>query len=447
VLKLQRLQETKTHERQEKSAGIGPRGAVARRGWYYGWNIVAVCVVSQLAANGLATSSFSLFLHDWSVQFHCTISTLQLGFVAYGSTNALISPLIGVLVDRYHIRLVFGIGLASISIMCLAVSFSTAAWQILVLYTVLLSIAIGCSDLLPANAVVSRWFVKRLGLALGLTAFGQGFAGLVVPPLVAAAMPSLGWRTIWRIAGITIGAVVVPIVLGVLRDRPTEREGLHYLSDNDVARTHECLDGESGLTWHEILKRRNFWLLVAVYLPLVASISGCMTNFAPIAASRGFSLQISGTLLSVLSLSWIIATPLAGLVSDYFGNRLPLASLAFASAIGSLFLAFGQSVPIVGFGVVFMGLSGGFWPILAAAIAAEFGPRNFGRAFGLLTVFLPIAILAPFMVAKVQEVSGSYDPALFALAALTALGGGACLLMRIPRNLQIALVASSPLPR
>ena len=424
-----------------------PKGAIAGRRWYYGWNIVAVCVVSQLAANGLATSSFSLFLHDWSLQFHCTISTLQLGFVAYGSTNALISPLIGVMVDRYPIRLVFGVGLASIAIMCLAVSFSTAAWQILALYTVLLSVAIGCSDLLPANAVVSRWFVKRLGLALGLTAFGQGFAGLIVPPLVAAVMPSLGWRMIWRIAGITIGAVVVPIVLGVLRDRPTEREGLHYLSEEDAAQTHQCVDGGSGLTWREILKRRNFWLLVGVYLPLVASISGCMTNFAPIAGSRGFNLQISGALLSVMSLSWIIATPVAGLVSDYFGNRLPLASLAFASAIGSMFLAFGQGVPTIGFGVVLIGLSGGFWPILAAAIAAEFGPNNFGRAFGLLTVFLPVAILAPFLVAKVQETTGSYVPALFALAALTALGGGACLLMRNPWNPRIALIAPSPLSR
>ena len=423
----------------------GTQGATPWRRWYYGWNIVAVCVVSQLAANGLATSSFSLFLHDWSEQFHCTISTLQLGFVAYGSTNALISPLVGVLVDRYAIRLIFGVGLASIAIMCLAVSVSTAAWQILVLYTVLLSVAIGCSDLLPANAVVSRWFVKRLGLALGLTALGQGFAGLIVPPLVAAAMPSLGWRMIWRIAGITIGAAVVPIVLSVLRDRPTEREGLHYLTGKDAAQTHQHVDNGSGLTWHQILKRRNFWLLVAVYLPLVASISGCMTNFAPIASSRGFNLQVSGTLLSVMSLSWIIATPLAGLVSDYFGNRLPLASLAFASAIGGMFLALGQSVPTIGLGVVLIGLSGGFWPILAAAIAAEFGPSNFGRAFGLLTIFLPVAILAPFVVAKAQEITGSYFPALFSLAAMTAIGGSACLLMRDPRSPPDTVVASSPL--
>jgi hypothetical protein len=52
---------------------------VARpRGWYHGWNIVAVCIVSQVAANGLTYNAFSLFLRDWSRELHAPISRLQL---------------------------------------------------------------------------------------------------------------------------------------------------------------------------------------------------------------------------------------------------------------------------------------------------------------------------------------------------------------------------------
>ena len=78
------------------------------------------------------------------------------------------------------------------------------------------------ASLVPANAVVSRWFVRRLGLALGLTALGQGLPGVILPPIIAAVLPSLGWRMIWRIGGIVIGLVILPIVVWVLRDRPTE---------------------------------------------------------------------------------------------------------------------------------------------------------------------------------------------------------------------------------
>jgi len=53
--------------------------------WYHGWNIVAVCVLAGIAASALPINAFSLFLHDWSVQLHSPISTLQLGIAACGA--------------------------------------------------------------------------------------------------------------------------------------------------------------------------------------------------------------------------------------------------------------------------------------------------------------------------------------------------------------------------
>jgi hypothetical protein len=70
------------------------------------------------------------------------------------------------------------------------------------------------------------------------------------------------------------------------------------------------------------------------------------------------------------------------------------------------------------------------WPVLPAAAAAEFGAAGVGRMFGLLMMFLPIIVLAPFIVAKTRESSGSYVPGLISLAIPTLMGGAACLLMR-----------------
>ena len=68
------------------------QSAAQRRGWYHGWNIVAVCVLSQTVANGLPVNAFSLFLRDWSAQLHTPISTLQLGIVAFGLVSAFCRP-------------------------------------------------------------------------------------------------------------------------------------------------------------------------------------------------------------------------------------------------------------------------------------------------------------------------------------------------------------------
>jgi MFS family permease len=395
-------------------------------GWYHGWNIVAVCVLAGIAASALPINAFSLFLHDWSTQLHTPISTLQLGIGCCGLGCALLAPFVGVMADRYPGRWLFALGLSGMALFCLAISFMTEVWQYLVLYAVLLPVAILFSTSLLANAVVSRWFVRRLGLALSITAFGLGMAGVVMPPVIAATMPDIGWRGIWRVGGILIAAVILPLVVAVLRDRPAERDGLHYLTGQSAASEHPTASGPTGLRSRDVFARRNFWLLVIAYVPMLAVYGGCGQNVAPIAASRGLTPHAAGVFLSLYSLSQLAATLVVGLLSDRFGNRLPLAGLAFVTALGGALVAFAQGSVLLGLGITLAGCGGAFWPLIAAAIAVEFGARDVGRVFGLVTFFLPLTVLAPFAVAKTQEASGSYTPALLVMTALTLIGGAAC---------------------
>lgn len=416
--------------------GVPTTYAVPRRSppWYHGWNIVAVCVFSQLAVSGLTVGPFSLFLHDWSVQFHSPISTFTLGFSAFGLMSALLAPIAGVCADRYPARYLFGSGLLVMALACLAMSYVTATWQIVVLYALPFSFSACSAALVPANAVVSRWFARRVGLALGLTALGQGLPGVILPPIVATALPTLGWRVIWRIGGLAVGFIILPIVVAVLRDRPAERDGAQYLLDGSAAQLHHPHLG-CGLSWRDFLRRRNFWVLVAVFLVLLAGQLGTTANLAPIVVNHGLTEGDAGALLAVLNLSMLASTLLVGMLSDRFGNRLPLTGLAFASAGGSLLIALGGGLSLIALGIACVGFSAGFWPLLATTVAAEFGAQNTGRAFGLVSAFLPLIVLAPFMIAKTQEASGSYVPGLSVLAILSLVGGTACLLtMQEPRT-------------
>ena len=402
-------------------------------GWYHGWNIVAVCVLAQIVANGLPISAFSLFLAGWSVELHTPISTLQLGLAACGLGTAFLAPIAGILADRYPARLLLGAGLSGMAALCVAISFVASTRQYLVLYAALLPISVALSTSVPANAVVSRWFARRLGLALGLTALGLGLAGVIMPPLVAGLLPVLGWRIIWRSAGVVIALTVLPLVLAVVRDRPSAAEGKDY-TDCDAAPTVMSLHGKPGhggaLRWRDVMLRRNFWLLVATYLPMLALYGGCGQNLVPLAISRDLTQHTAGLLLSAFSVAQLAATLLGGLLSDRFGNRLPFTGLAFAAACGGAIVAYGHSVFAIGLGAMLVGAGGGFWPLLAASLAVEFGANGAGRAFGLALFFLPLAVLAPFAVAKTQESGGSYATALLVMAALSAVGGALCLLMR-----------------
>jgi OFA family oxalate/formate antiporter-like MFS transporter len=411
----------------------GTAEMVIPRGWYYGWNIVAVIILAQLAANGLTYNAFSLFVHDWSVDLHAPISQLQLSVAAMALVAALVAPAIGTLADKYPARILFATGLAGIGIFYVAISMATAAWQVIALYGLLVPIALGLSTSVTANPVISRWFTRRLGLALGLSSFGLGMAGVVLPPIIAALLPEFGWRLIWRGGGLLVALVAMPLVVFVMRDRPTEREGLHYLAGVGTASIphgHPSRGQGGQLTWRAVLVRRNFWLLVFIYIPIMAAYGGVGQNVAPFASNHGLSQAAGGELLSALSLSHVISNLVLGLLADRFGCRLPLVGLAVAVAIGAGVLAASTGFWAIAFGCVLVGLGGGIFTLLAAAIAAEFGAGGVGRAFGMIMFFIPLGALTPFAIARVQESTGSYTAALIGLVGLVIMSGVLSLLLR-----------------
>jgi MFS family permease len=405
-------------------------GAARPRGWYYGWNIVAVLVVTQIAANGMALSAFSLFLHDWSTDLKTSVSTLAAAMTPMTLVGAITGSVIGGLADRYPARWLLGGGVLGLAGFSLAVSLVTRPWQLLALYGFVLPVVIGLSTLIVASPLVARWFVRRLGLALGVTVLGVGLAGVLLPPVIAAALPVLGWRAVWRISAALMAFLVAPLVLLVVRERPTAREGLHYVGGDGAADGRHAAGHGARLSVRQIVGRRNFWLLAATYLPIVSAYFALLYNLAPFAASRGMGPQTAAMLLSVLSLTQLTATPLLGLLNDRIGARAPFLMVAGLTAAGLIFAALGAGVPALVAACALVGVGGAIWPLLAAATAVEFGAASAGQAFGLLMAFAPVTGLASFALAKLAEASGGYAPGLYLLLGFLAVAAVAALVLR-----------------
>jgi MFS family permease len=424
---------------------IPATGTPRVRGWYYGWNIVAVCILSQVAANGLTYNSFSLFLPQWSAEMHSPISHFQLSVAAMVLGAALLAPIVGAFADKYDPRKLFAFGLTGMACFYLAISATRASWQIVALYAFLAPLPLCLATGVTANTVISRWFVRHLGLALGLSSFGVGMAGVVLPPVIAAILPGVGWRIIWRIAALVLVVIVMPLVVLILRDRPTEREGLHYLAgEPSRASHHHRASGGAQISWREIVRRKNFWFVIAAYVPMMALYGGCAQNIAPYVANHGLAQQSAGVLISVFSLAHLIATLALGPISDRFGNRVPFAALAAITAAGAVVLAFASGVTSIAIGCVLVGFAGGLHTLLGASMAAEFGSSAFGRAYGLSLLFIPFASLAPFAIARVQETTGSYTPALLGMMVIVLAGGAVSLLLDERRGARGAIGDAPP---
>jgi len=402
-----------------------PTTAPVRRGWYHGWNIVAVCVLSQVASLGVTLNCFSLYLPAWKHEFGVPISVLTLATAIFSAGCSVVAPMVGVVLERMSARWVFGLALLGLAAIHTAVGFATEAWQVILLYAIPLPFAIGFGATIPAQAVVSRWFVRRAGFAMGLTAFGLATAGVVLPLIVVRLMPYVGWRGVWWLYAGVIALIILPVVVGVMRDRPTLEQGRDY-----VGATPTDFQGER-LRFREIFASRNFWVTIGVFAPCIICSQGVGINLAPLVESHGFNIGIAGGLVSAFSVAALLAKLAVGVLADRFGNKTPLVLTPLLTAVAAAVLALGAGqLPLLFAGMILLGVTGGAWTLLASATAAEFGPRGFGRAYGVISAFTPIgSVLAP-VVARSQELTGSYDGALWVLAALGVGGAGIGLLWK-----------------
>ena len=415
----------------------------APRGWYYGWNIVAVCILSQSMGNGLTYNALSQFLPGWSRDLHTPISHLMLTVAIMGTVAAIAAPFVGALADKYPARRLLVCGLLGIALFYVCVGSVTAAGQLLVLYGVIAAPALTLCTAVVTNALISRWFVRRRGLAFGLSAFGIGLAGALLPQIISPLLPLVGWRAIWWGGGVFIAVIVVPLMLFVVRNRPSEEEGRYYLTGEPASAGHpgHGAGGGDQMSWREVIKRKNFWLLVGIYLPPVALSGAAVQNIVPYAASHGLSRQTGATLLSLLGAMHIVATLLLGLASDRFGNRLPFIGLGVLMVAGSLLLALGSNLAIIAAGCLLIGLGSGVLTLLAAATAVEFGAEGVGRAFGLCMMFVPVITLSPFLIARSQEATGSYTHAFIGGAIFLAISAFLATLYRERRSAPPAVAA------
>ena len=390
--------------------------AVRRPAYYYGWNIVIACVLSQLAALGVTLNCFSLFLPSWTTEFNTPVSSLAFGVMIFSLGCSVFTIPAGLAADKFPVRRVMGLGLAGIALIHMAIGFTTAGWQIIAIYALALPAAVTFSTAVPAQAVVSRWFVRRRGLAMGLCAFGLAMAGVVFPPIITHLLPAIGWRATWWVFGGLIALVILPAVVLTLRDRPTPEEGADYFAS-------EPHDPQvSDLPLKAVFTRPNVWVIVVVFLAVQSISMAAGVNMAPLALSRGMSLQTAGLLLSVYSISALVGKLASGLLADRFGNRMPFALLAVISAAGVAMLGFAHGAAAFMAAALLIGLSQGHWTLLASATAAEFGPRSFGRAYGVISAFTPLGSLTAPVVAKVFETTGDYSVSLYVHAAMALAG-------------------------
>ncbi len=157
-------------------------------------------------------------LHEEFGWSHGTIgAAVSVNLVLFG----LFSPFAAALMDRFGVRRVVANALVLVAAGSGLTVFMGEAWQLVLLWGVLVGVGTGSMSMALVATITSRWFVARRGLVSGVLTAGSATGQLIFLPIVAHLATAHGWRTASLVTAATAFAVV-PLVLLLLRDHPAD---------------------------------------------------------------------------------------------------------------------------------------------------------------------------------------------------------------------------------
>jgi MFS family permease len=395
-----------------------------RRGIFYGWIVVVTSAVGLfLGAFPIVAFSFGVFFRSYAGEFHASRAAISLAFTIHNLLSGIFAVVVGRMADRVGARRVILPGLAVVAAMLIsAEAIGSSVWELYLFYAAL-GVVGSATTTVPYALVVSRWFDRRRGLALGGMMVGLGLGAIVMPVVAQRLIAAVGWRNAFAIVGCATAMIPVPIIGMFLKDAPAQ---MGLLPDGASSTTVSSQAGgrEDGLTWDQSKRSATFWLLIALVVLLAASVHACVIHLPALFGDRGATPATAALASSVAGLALLAGRIGCGYFLDrYFGGYVAVAICGGAAlGIGLLWTGAGEGVALAGAFLVGLGM-GAEVDIIAFLMSRYFGLRSLGATMGFaFGTFVIAGGLGPLVMGFAFDRTGSYRVPLagFCVAAMVA---------------------------
>ena len=392
------------------------------------WTVAASVFVTLFLVWGGGVNTGPVFLPPLLKYFGWTrarVSTL-------GSAGALMGgacgPFVGWLVDRVEARRVMLLGAIIAGIGFLAASRSDSYYSLLAA-NLMVSVGIVAATLIPASLVIASWFGERRGLAMGLTFAGTSLGGAVMIVVANKAIALGGWRTGYVAMAVPMLVIVAPLVLLVVRSRPSTGESLPGPTGMRAPDTIVL----SGVELTEAFRTRSFWLIAGAEFLYACAIFGTLGHLVVYLIGAGYTASISASSLSMIYLMSTLGKLSMGFSADRVSPRIVLSLVFGGAAVGTILLLAAASGQMVAGFIVLVGIAAGTPLVLLPLVFIQsLGLKRLGSVQGAAGIFATIgAAIGPVAAGRIFDVSGSYATA-FGVFATMWLGAALAIYACVP---------------
>jgi len=397
-----------------------------RRSFYGKW-IIAACLLTFGISVGLPYYNLPFFFDYYKTDFKWPLHDITLGFPLAALLTLWVGP---VLVPRFSPRklIVMGTGMTFLALLGL----SQMTGSIAVYYGLYFLYTFGyiLSGPIPHQIIVSHWFRRNRGMAMGIVYVGVGLVGAFGPSIIKPITAQYGYR----MALLAIGCVMFvawPFALFVLKDRPVE---MGQFPDGDRAPTQDQKIEAHSFRW--LLGQHSFWLLLLGSVCSIGSIGAINQHMKFVFKDQGFTNQaqlneVWGTATQWILWSSILGRLLIGKLADVFPMKhvMTVTYFVVAASIPMLLSVHAPGDPRL-FGIVFGFAMGADYMLIPLMAAKQFGVNSLGRA---MAIILPVNTIGqtwvPQGVSLLREQFGSYGTPMAVVLVVALIGAVSILLL------------------
>lgn len=409
-----------------------PMSFAARLPFFFGWVIIVVAFVT-VAVSVTARTAFSLMFPPIVDEFGWDRG-LAAGAFSFGFlVSAVISPVVGRVMDKRGPRFVIEVGVVLTAAGLLGATLMSAPWQLYATLGVLVGAGANCMSFSVQSQYLPNWFVRRRALAIALAFSGVGVGAILILPWLQTIILTEGWRNACWALGVMTLVVLLPINL-IVTKRPQDMgllpDGAKEASAAAARRAAAIVDPNwTAIEWTvaKAVRTYRFWWLCIGFFSGGYAWYAVQVHQTKYLVEIGFTPMQAAWSLGLVAMVGIPGQILLGALSDRIGREIvwSIGAAGFAICYAALLaLAAGPSEPLLYLMVLSQGVLGySFTSLMGPVVAEIFEGPHFGSIFSLIMVSLLVGgAMGPWVTGVLYDIEGTYAVAFVVALGFSVLG-------------------------
>lgn len=387
---------------------------------FYGWYVLLGLCLIYAASNGIVTLSLKRFYPSLIDVFSWSREEVTRPVSVFYFALAFLTPVIGALLDRRNPKRIMLVGSFIILIGLALMGRIQNLNQFIGIY-IILAIGLAGAGLISSMYILTKWFHKHRGKAVGILLVGGSLGGALFNKITGDAIDAIGWRDATLLLA-AIGAVfmIVPWVF-LVKNKPQDM-GLFP----DGGDSEPEINLAEGMSLADAFKTPTLYLIFLATGILWFCIIGIQQH-QDIYLQKELTIpsEVVTNVGSAFFLFGVLGKLIFGFLSDRFNKKLVMAASIALLIVGLIFLRLMGTDPgnwspyyyATTFGIAYSGV----FTMIQIVVADLYYGKSYGKILGIVLTVDTLASVAGIMfLGKMSGADGSYVPAFGIMAIMCA---------------------------